>query len=1173
MNPIEVQIFNLYEKNINLEEKLILDLLIENIDINSKNGENDGFINLAISHQHINIVKFLLNKGADLNTQNKNGDTPLHIAIRFGNLSIINSILENVDINILNSKNETPLIKAIKEQNLANAKFLIEKGARINFENQKIPNPLITAIIANNYECVEILIESGADLNFSNYDKSPLAVAINRNNYEIAKLLYNKGAKINYYDSKGNTPLHVAIKEKNYFLVDIFTQEREYVNIYNKNSNTPLNFALSNNSEIEIIKLLVNRGADVNLKNEYGVSPLHKAILLGSPEIVELLVDKGANVNDEKWYGFFPLHDAVMENNVDIVKILVHSGAKIDVFNWQNNTPLDLAFQKKNIEIVRILLAKNTEKIIFENTINIINENYSHEKKLYLIKKLFEMNNWEIENNIIILKELEINCIDIFEYVYQNGISEKEVNQNTEDVLFFAIKNDLTEIVKFLTKLNYGIDYRDENGNSILHYAYFYNKEYINYFLDLGISPDVQNVFGTTILHLAVDSGNIDIINNLLKYNANINIQNAIGETPLCSGLNKMKHSFNNNVFDLLISKNADINIHDNKGKTAISYLIEYNKHKLIDIINKHGKIIYFNIRNHYLHDSVRCSSLDWFDFLIDKGADIKSLDNYNNTILHIASGCSYHDLNKFISLDKSSINQQNLEGETPLHIALKEYQEKHIHSLLENGAEVNIQNNSGDTPLHLAVRKGSYDISNLLIQRKADINIENNLRDTPFHIAFHNKDKSILLLMKLICEDILINNKNIIDINELNTKYVEPIIYLLKNDHGCEKFDHIKIDIAQLKYMDIYDKFIENYFCLINLFDADDVVKSRFVKKMLKKYIYNKLIIYSKSKELNLGDIEKSLIYEKIESLFEFKDNFKIIDYPNEPIIDIVIKWNNDMLDNEFILEAVKNDDINVLEIMFNRNAVDVINNSDALDFDYEDSPIAVAFVNGSTQTVDLFIDLLKNNNLLKYNINSDLCSRDNEGASPLHLTLINENFELAVKLIQNGADPVCNNSDQNSSDFDRWKLSPGMEFVNYGWYDMVEYMLEEKIEFDSESWIRFASGYINISNAANVAWANRDEKMIELFDRYYNPEYYLEMAVNMDDVEYVKKAIREGAKPVGIGVGDGFEYETFFSVFKGDEESQKLLLAHFGKSNFDQIDDEYYDGMISIFDHKFYQ
>ena len=107
---------------------------------------------------------------------------------------------------------------------------------------------------------------------------------------------------------------------------------------------TPVHVAVDNN-QIDMVKLLVKYGADVNILGFTDRTPLQTAIFRGNLELVKYLAgEAGANPNIQNSYGNTALHMAVSKDRLDIVKYLVEeAGADVNAQNKTGETPLDHA--------------------------------------------------------------------------------------------------------------------------------------------------------------------------------------------------------------------------------------------------------------------------------------------------------------------------------------------------------------------------------------------------------------------------------------------------------------------------------------------------------------------------------------------------------------------------------------------------------------------------------------------------------------------------------------------------------------------------------------------------------------------------------------------------------------------------------------------------------------
>ena len=74
---------------------------------------------------------------------------------------------------------------------------------------------------------------------------------------------------------------------------------------------------------------LIDQGADLHAKDNYGCTPLHLACVNGHAEVVKALLEKGADVHAKDSHGMTPLHYACMNGHAEVVKALLEKGADV----------------------------------------------------------------------------------------------------------------------------------------------------------------------------------------------------------------------------------------------------------------------------------------------------------------------------------------------------------------------------------------------------------------------------------------------------------------------------------------------------------------------------------------------------------------------------------------------------------------------------------------------------------------------------------------------------------------------------------------------------------------------------------------------------------------------------------------------------------------------------
>ncbi|KFN01788.1 ankyrin repeat family protein [Bacillus clarus] len=178
---------------------------------------------------------------------------------------------------------------------------LIKDGANINVEGDKGETPLLAATYQNHVETVKALISAGADIEIQD-DKqnSPLLYASKEGYTDIVKLLIDAGTNTKETTRSGGTAL-IPAAERGHVEVVKELLERTDIDVNYKNDRgwTALleAIALGNGSDNhkKVIQLLIDHGADVNMADREGTTPLQHAEKRGFKEIVNMLKLAGAN--------------------------------------------------------------------------------------------------------------------------------------------------------------------------------------------------------------------------------------------------------------------------------------------------------------------------------------------------------------------------------------------------------------------------------------------------------------------------------------------------------------------------------------------------------------------------------------------------------------------------------------------------------------------------------------------------------------------------------------------------------------------------------------------------------------------------------------------------------------------------------------------------------------
>ncbi len=221
---------------INGDVNELITLLEIGCDINQKNNSDESPIHLVCRHNHINLLKILLeqrNPSVNITGLTKYGWSPLYTASRYGNHGCVNLLLpylnEN-DINsIANTENglgRTSLFIACHWKAYKVVHALLQANADVNKCTINGRTPLFAVASNGKYSIVKLLLSQNNILvnKSDNFGDIPLTIACRNGKNEITKLLLNAKSDIFHKNNDGKTPLEEAMKHDNSLIVKMIHQ-------------------------------------------------------------------------------------------------------------------------------------------------------------------------------------------------------------------------------------------------------------------------------------------------------------------------------------------------------------------------------------------------------------------------------------------------------------------------------------------------------------------------------------------------------------------------------------------------------------------------------------------------------------------------------------------------------------------------------------------------------------------------------------------------------------------------------------------------------------------------------------------------------------------------------------------------------------------------------------
>ncbi|WP_264377026.1 ankyrin repeat domain-containing protein [Wolbachia endosymbiont (group B) of Ochlodes sylvanus] len=336
--------------------KLLLDESA-NIEVQDEFGYTPIF--LATQSGKWSVVELLLDRGANIDAQDKEGKTLLHFAASGNNLDMVQFLLDRgASIEVQDGRDWTPILYAAQPGKWGVVKLLISNGAKFNNEITYQGTPLHFAAQGGNLDIAQFLLDKGADIEAQDaYNRKPLHIAVDANRLNVVNLLLDRGANLKATEMYGSTSLDLAIQKGYKDIVEVLKQ---------KQLDLDKELLISTEKgDLEKVRDGIRQGANVNVQDGQGWTPVFLAIQNNNFNIVELLLDNSADIKVKDNEAWTPLHWAVQLGSLDVVERLVERGADFNASTADGRTPLDIARDKGYDNVVNYLeeeLSKEREK-------------------------------------------------------------------------------------------------------------------------------------------------------------------------------------------------------------------------------------------------------------------------------------------------------------------------------------------------------------------------------------------------------------------------------------------------------------------------------------------------------------------------------------------------------------------------------------------------------------------------------------------------------------------------------------------------------------------------------------------------------------------------------------------------------------------------------------------
>ncbi|XP_071135690.1 ankyrin-1-like [Mytilus edulis] len=655
---------------------------------------------------YIDIVKLLLNYGADPNIPLMHfgiPESPLYAAIDNEHSEVVKILLDHKADPSIKGWDDTPLYLAVKKRNSEIVKSLLIQKADPNYVSDNKKPPLYMASENGDTEIVKLFLNFKGNSNIRCHGdkKSPLHIAIEKNHIEVVCLLISHNANPFAVDTENITPMFIALDHGNIAACRLLAATKKTITVDTEYMLSIILYLASKYGKTGVVKSMLeqtNVDGDDNTHNEYKLTPLGVASLVGNKEVVTTLLDYRCNPNIANMYKETSLFTASQFGRTDIVQLLLNAYANPNKYNKNNLTPVYTALMLGHIKIVKILLENNSD-------INITDK--YHEPLVFVAASK--------------------GHTEIVKLLLDSGCDPCVCNKFNTTALHEASYQGHSETVKVLLEKNSNPCIIDMENDSPLTETFAGQMKRVELIKKHKADPSFLSWYQKTPLCIATYLGHTETVKLLLQYNTDSTFKNKIFlktnnnrhmswfiQTPLLHAT----WAGYIDIVKLYLEHSWDPNVSNSDNQTPLYIAACINN-------TEAAKILLEYEGNPYIYSK-------------DK-----------KTPLFVASANGYNKIVKLLLEHNCNPNFIDSHGTTAIYKASEKGHVDTVKLLLEYKSDPNICNEFGETPLHVSALNGSIEIVKLLLASKCNENKFNTRNETPVDMAKRGGHTDILTLLQ----------------------------------------------------------------------------------------------------------------------------------------------------------------------------------------------------------------------------------------------------------------------------------------------------------------------------------------------------------------------------------------------------------------------------------------
>ncbi|XP_047019166.1 serine/threonine-protein phosphatase 6 regulatory ankyrin repeat subunit A [Helicoverpa zea] len=648
-------------------DKCALMLLKSGAGPNKATEDGQTPVHVAAKYGNLATLVLLLEDGGDPLRKTKSGETPLHMACRSCKPDVVRHLIEFVKDH-KGEAVATTYIDSVDEDGASALHFackITKEEVKIPTADRQVVKCLIengadvTLITKHNYETAfhfcaiagnnDVMTEMIAHISPADVSRAlnkqnsigwtPLLIACHRGHMELVNTLLTNHARVDVFDTEGRSALHLAAEHGFLQVCDALLTNKAFINSKARNGRTALHLAAMN-GYAHLVKFLIrDHNAMIDVLTLKKQTPLHLASASGQIEVCKLLLELGANIDATDELGQKPIHAAAQNNYNEVVQLFLQQHPNLVMATTKDgNTCAHIAAIQGSVKVIEELMKFDRTGVISARN--------------------------KLNDSTPLQLAAEGGHADVVRVLVRAGASCTDENRTGLTAVHLAAQYGHTNVLDVMRSTNTLRISSKKLGLTPLHIAAYYGQaETVRELLShvpgtvkseapTGVSlvPELGAESGLTPLHLAAYNGNENVVRLLLN-SAGVQVDAASNENGF-NPLHLACFGGHMSIVGLLLSRSAELlQSTDRHGKTGLHIASTHGHYQMVEVLLGQGAEINATDKNGWtpLHCAAKAGHLNVVKLLCESGASPKSETNLNCAPIWFAASENHNDVLEYL--------------------------------------------------------------------------------------------------------------------------------------------------------------------------------------------------------------------------------------------------------------------------------------------------------------------------------------------------------------------------------------------------------------------------------------------------------------------------------------------------------------------------------------------